>query len=75
MVKKVTALFLILVSVFSLVSCQKKKTRYETEFIGFFDTLTRVVAYSNSKKEFTEHSQLIYDSVKEYHELYDIYNV
>ena len=62
------------ISVISLMSCEKKMTRYETEFIGLFDTLTRIVTYSYNKKDFTEHSQLIYDSLKEYHELYDIYN-
>jgi len=51
-----------------------KKVRYEAEFLVLFDTVTKVVAYTSSKEEFNKYSQLIYDSLKEYHELYDIYN-
>ncbi len=51
-----------------------KKTRYESEFLELFDTITKIVAYTDSKEEFTKYSQLIYDNLKEYHELYDIYN-
>lgn len=52
----------------------KKESRYEAEFLMLFDTLTKIVAYTDSKEEFTKYSQLIYDNLKEYHELYDIYN-
>ena len=52
----------------------KEQTRYEAEFLELFDTATMIVGYANSKEEFTEYSQLIYDDLKEYHELYDIYN-
>lgn len=51
-----------------------KKNRYEAEFLELFDTATTIIGYSDSKEEFTEYSRLIYDSLKEYHELYDIYN-
>jgi thiamine biosynthesis lipoprotein len=51
-----------------------KTTRYEAEFLVLFDTVTKIVAYTKSKEEFTKYSQLIYDGLKEYHELYDIYN-
>lgn len=52
----------------------KKISRYEAEFLLLFDTLTKIVAYTDSKEEFTRYSQLIYDNLKRYHELYDIYN-
>jgi thiamine biosynthesis lipoprotein len=59
----------------NLAACgSNKKTRYEAEFLELFDTATKIVAYSESKEEFTRYSQLIYDNLKEYHELYDIYN-
>jgi thiamine biosynthesis lipoprotein len=32
------------------------------------------VGYADSEEKFMEYSQLIYDNLKEYHELYDIYN-
>lgn len=51
-----------------------KMTRYEAEFLVLFDTVTKIVAYTKSKEEFNKYSQLIYDNLKEYHELYDIYN-
>ncbi len=73
--KKLTALMLILAFTIQLSACgEKNKTRYEAEFLVLFNTVTKIVAYTESKEEFTEYSQLIYDSLKEYHELYDIYN-
>lgn len=61
--------------IFNLTACSTvKKTRYEAEFLLLFDTLTQIVAYNDSKEEFTIYAQLIYDNLKEYHELYDIYN-
>lgn len=61
--------------IFNLTACSTaKKTRYEAEFLLLFDTLTQIVAYTDSKEEFTVYAQLVYDSLKEYHELYDIYN-
>ncbi|MHB8062115.1 MAG: FAD:protein FMN transferase [Ruminiclostridium sp.] len=59
----------------SMTACgSEKKTRYEAEFLELFDTITKIVAYTDSKEEFTKYSQLIYDNLKEYHQLYDIYN-
>lgn len=52
----------------------KKASRYEAQFLQLFDTLTTIVGYADSEAEFTEHSQLIYDNLKQYHQLYDIYN-
>lgn len=60
---------------FGFVGCSKpEKTRYEAEFLELFDTLTKIVAYTDSKEEFTAYSQLIYDELKIRHELYDIYH-
>lgn len=59
----------------SLTACgEKELIRYESEFIMLFDTATRIVGFAESKEEFTEYSQIIYDNLKEYHQLYDIYN-
>ncbi len=51
-----------------------KEKRYEAEFLLLFDTVTQIVGYADSKEEFSEYTQLIYDNLKEYHELFDIYN-
>jgi len=73
--KKAAALLLSSLLILNISACGlKKASRYEAQFLMLFDTLTTIVGYSNSEAEFTEHSQLIYDSLKEYHQLYDIYN-
>lgn len=74
MLRKIAVFLIIIVMAVSMTSCAKKTTRYEAEFIGYFDTLTKIVTYTESKEEFTNHSQLIYDNLKIYHELFDIYN-
>lgn len=75
MIKRIVAIFIIMSVLAGMVSCgSTKKTRYEAEFLVLFDTVTKIVAYTDSKEEFTKYSQLIHDKLKEYHELYDIYN-
>jgi len=75
LIKKIVAAIITITFLMNLTACGgEKKTRYEAEFLALFDTLTKIVAYTDSKEEFTKHSQLIHDSLKEYHELYDIYN-
>lgn len=74
MVKKTAV---ILLSIFILLNgsaCGKKSSRYEAEFLRLFDTLTKIVAYSDTEAEFMKQAQLIHDSLEEYHKLYDIYN-
>lgn len=59
----------------NLSACgSKEQTRYEAEFLSLFDTATMIVGYADNEEKFTEYSQLIHDALKEYHELYDIYN-
>ncbi len=48
--------------------------RYEGSFLDLFDTVTYVIGYSESKEEFTDIVQGIYDELSVYHKLYDIYN-
>lgn len=75
MFKKIVLTIVTFAFLINITACSKnEKTRYEAEFLVLFDTLTKIVAYTDSKEEFTKQSQLIYDSLKEYHELYDIYN-
>lgn len=74
MFKKIIAVLLAFVFLMNLTACGKEKKRYEAEFLQLFDTMTKIVAYMDSKEEFTKFSQLIYDNLKEYHQLYDIYN-
>lgn len=56
-------------------SCgNSKKTRYEAEFLFLFDTATTVIGYAQNEEEFKKETQILYDELKEYHQLYDIYN-
>jgi thiamine biosynthesis lipoprotein len=73
--KKIISVILLILIIISLTGCSDKEPiRYQSEFIMLFDTVTRIVGYSKSKEEFTEYAQIIYDNLKEYHQLYDIYN-
>lgn len=66
---------MVVTMVANLSGCSfNKQKRYEAEFLLLFDTVTQIVGYANSKEDFSEYAQLIYDNLKEYHELYDIYN-
>lgn len=69
------AILLSVVMVLQLPACSTaKKTRYDAQFLKLFDTVTEIVAYMDTKEEFTNFSNLVYNNLKEYHELYDIYN-
>ncbi len=73
--KRIAAIALSILSVLGSASCSKKaNVRYEAEFLVLFDTFTKIVAYMPDKEEFAGFSQFIYDNLKEYHQLYDIYN-
>lgn len=75
MLKKIAAVIMIIIFTMGSTACSaKKKTRYEASFLGLFDTMTQIVAYSDSKELFTKYSQSIHDNLKEYNDLYDIYH-
>jgi len=76
--KRCARIFFIIItciSILNLTACQgQQKKRYEAQFLLLFDTVTQIVAYMDSKEEFTEQVNKIYDDLEEYHHLYDIYN-
>ncbi|MEL7655216.1 MAG: FAD:protein FMN transferase [Bacillota bacterium] len=75
MIRKTTIVLLTILLIFNLAACgNTEKKRYEAEFLTLFDTVTRIVGYSDNKEEFTKKVQMIHDSMEEYHQLYDIYN-
>ena len=75
MFKRIIAALITIALLLNVTACgSAKKVRYEAEFLKLFDTMTKIVAYTDSKEEFSKLSQLVYDNLKEYHELYDIYN-
>lgn len=75
MKKKLSAIVLILIFIFNFSACGKSEPkRYEAQFLQLFDTVTQIIGYTDTKEEFEEYTQIIYDELKVYHELYDIYN-
>lgn len=76
MLKKIISAMMAVIIGVSAAACsrQTKKARYEASFIELFDTATEIVGYSDSKEEFTKYSQLIYNTLKEYNDYYDIYH-
>ena len=52
---------------FSLSGCGDARPVATSHFLRLFDTRTTIIAYTNDKDEFARHSQLIYDSLEEYH--------
>jgi thiamine biosynthesis lipoprotein len=74
--RKILPILLVIILTFNLTACDtaKEKFRYQAQFLELFDTVTTIIGYAESKDEFSKYAQLIYDTLKEYHELYDIYN-
>ncbi len=67
-------LFLCLLMLLSTGCAQSKTHRYQAEFLQLFDTVTKVVGYSDSKEHFSEFAEQVRAKLEEYHRLYDIYN-
>ena len=74
-IRQVFIIFIIFVLLMSITACQNQgRKRYEAQFLRLFDTVTQIVAYRNSKEEFTGQVNQIYSDLEEYHQLYDIYH-
>ena len=52
----------------------EEKKRFTETFIDYFDTVSTIVGFADSQEEFDAVSDEIEALLKEYHELYDIYN-
>ena len=75
MEKKIISLLIATVCVLNFSACGKSEPqRYDAQFLNLFDTVTNIIGYTDSKKDFEEYVQFIHDDLKAYHELYDIYN-
>ena len=78
--KKIIALLLTCILCAGLlVGCGKPQSnvsaqRYSTVFYDVFDTVTTVIAYSDSQESFDAQMKALHDDLAEYHKLYDIYN-
>ena len=72
--KKIIALILFLTIIFPSGCTVSGPQRYQAEYITLFDTVTRIVGYTDSEQDFDALSKKAYNSLEEYHKLYDIYN-
>ncbi|MDD2969758.1 MAG: FAD:protein FMN transferase [Lachnospiraceae bacterium] len=73
--KRVVTIITVIAMIFNLTACgSKAEQRFESSFLELFDTVTTIVGYAPDEKTFTEYSQMIYDRLEEYHQLYDIYH-
>ncbi|HHV12764.1 MAG TPA: FAD:protein FMN transferase [Clostridiales bacterium] len=57
-----------------MTSCGSGNKRYQASFLELFDTVTTIIGYAKDEATFSKKAQMIYDDLKVYHELYDIYN-
>ncbi|MBQ6823686.1 MAG: FAD:protein FMN transferase, partial [Clostridia bacterium] len=71
--KRIVAVLLIAALLPGLVSCKKTKKKYTDYCFDYFDTVTTLVGYADSKEEFDAVCTEIKGLLKEYHQLYDIY--
>jgi thiamine biosynthesis lipoprotein len=64
----------VLIQALFLYSCAGKKEKFSAYSFDYFDTVTTVVGYAESKEEFDKIYNEITETLSEYHKLYDIYN-
>ena len=70
----ITVLVLAVVSCISFSSCEKQKTKFVCHSLDYFDTVTAITGYENSKEDFDRVSGEILTLLSEYHRLYTIYH-
>lgn len=61
----------------ALAGCSKAEkplTAYDVQFLEYFDTFSTVTIYAEDKEQFDEYAQIVRTELKNYHELFDIYN-
>lgn len=73
--KKLICTVLVFTAVLGALSgCKSDNTKYSDYSFDYFDTVTTIVGYENSKEEFDGKCREIKSELEKYHKLYDIYN-
>lgn len=67
-------LFSLLFGCFQLSSCSASKEKFSSYSFDYFDTVTTITGYADSKEEFDSVSDAIMSELEEYHKLFTIYN-
>ena len=65
---------IIALALLMLVGCAPQKTRYTAVNIDCFDTVTQIIAYTETEKQFNELEALVFSELERYHKLFDAYN-
>ncbi len=76
MKKKILMILIFVVSLSILIGCEKKPTyqKYTDSFFDTFDTITQIVAYTETKEEFDSYLEIMHNRFLELHQLFDKYN-
>lgn len=76
MKKRILMVLILVVSLSLVIGCEKKSSyeKYTDSFFDTFDTITQVVAYTESKEEFDQYMETMHNRFIELHMLYDKYN-
>lgn len=77
MKKRIITIFLLTAFLFSsslLTSCQKEKEKFSSYSFDYFDTVTSITGYEETKEDFDKISQEILDELRIYHKLFTIYD-
>lgn len=75
--KRIVSLLLLataLLTSLSLSACTSPREKFSEYSFDYFDTVTTVTGYAQSKAEFDEISAEIMSELESYHKLFDIYN-
>ena len=73
--KKLILTLLSISVILSTVSCQRRPEKYKASFLVLFNTVTEVMAITDTEEDFMELAEFIRDNLNEYHQLYDKYNL
>lgn len=66
---------LVVLQVFSFASCKAtEKTKFSAHYFDYFDTVTTIIGYTQTKEEFDLICEDIKSLLNEYHRLFTIYN-
>ncbi len=57
-----------------LVGCTPQKTRYSAINIECFDTVTQIIAYTETESDFKDLEKQVFDELRRFHRLFDAYN-
>ncbi len=75
MIKKTSIFIIAFILILFAFGCdQNQYEKYSAEFIGPFDTYTKVIGYTASEDEFNDYANYIFEHLNEFHKLYTIYD-